>query len=64
MLAPRFSASDSEYGYGPVYRVQMLTTQIRHQFALHHGKITRADLVQAMETAATQDLDGLTVLPE
>ena len=61
--APLFSASDSEYGYGPVYRVQMLTTQIRHQFALHHGKITRADLVQAMETAATQDLDGLTVLP-
>ncbi len=61
--APRFSASDSEYGYGPVYRVQMLTDQIRHQFAIHHGKITRADLVQAMETAATQDLDGLTILP-
>jgi len=61
--APRFSASDGEYGYGPVYRVQMLTAQIRHQFALHNGKITRADLVQAMETAASQDLDGLTILP-
>jgi acyl-homoserine lactone acylase PvdQ len=61
--APLFSAADDEYGYGPVYRVQMLTAQIRHQFALHHGKITRADLVQAMETAASQDLDGLTVLP-
>jgi Penicillin amidase len=61
--APLFSASDSEYGYGPVYRVQMLTDQIRHQFAIHQGKITRADLVQAMETAATQDLDGLTILP-
>jgi acyl-homoserine lactone acylase PvdQ len=61
--APRFSASDSEYGYGPVFRVQMLTTQIRHQFALHHGKITRAELVRAMETAASQDLDGLTTLP-
>jgi len=61
--APRFSASDGEYGYGSVYRVQMLTAQIRHQFAVHHGKITRADLVQAMETAATQDLDGLTILP-
>ena len=60
--APLFSASDGEYGYGPVYRVQMLTAQIRHQFALHHGKITRADLVQAMETAASQDLDGLTIL--
>ena len=61
--APGFSAADSEFGYGPVYRVQMLTAQIRHQFAIHHGKITRADLVQAMETAASQDLDGLTILP-
>jgi acyl-homoserine lactone acylase PvdQ len=61
--APLFSAADNEYGYGPVYRVQMLTDQIRHQFAIHHGKITRADLVQAMETAATQDLDGITILP-
>jgi acyl-homoserine lactone acylase PvdQ len=61
--APMFSAADDEYGYGPVYRVQMLTTQIEHQFAIHHGKITRADLVQAMETAASQDLDGLTILP-
>jgi len=61
--APLFSASDGEYGFGPVYRVQMLTGQIRHQFAIHHGKITRADLVQAMETAASQDLDGLTILP-
>jgi acyl-homoserine lactone acylase PvdQ len=61
--APLFSASDGQYGYGPVYRVQMLTTQIRHQFASHHGKITRANLVQAMETAASQDLDGLTILP-
>jgi acyl-homoserine lactone acylase PvdQ len=61
--APGFSAADDQYGYGPVYRVQMLTAQIRHQFALHQGKITRAELVQAMETAASQDLDGLTVLP-
>jgi acyl-homoserine lactone acylase PvdQ len=61
--APLFSAADNQYGYGPVYRVQMLTTQILHQFAIHHGKITRANLVQAMETAASQDLDGLTILP-
>lgn len=61
--APRFSAADDQLGYGPVYRVQMLTAQIRHQFALHHGKITRADLVQAMETGASQDLDGLTIGP-
>lgn len=61
--APGFSAADDQYGYGPVYRVQMLTDQIQHQFAIHHGKISRANLVQAMETAATQDLDGITILP-
>ena len=41
----------------------MLSSQIRRQFALHGGRITRAQLVQAMEAAATQDFDGLTVLP-
>src|SRR5262249_37434880 len=61
--APAFSAADEQYGYGLVYRVQMLTAQIRRQFALHHGRITRANLVQAMEAAATQDLDGLTIWP-
>jgi acyl-homoserine lactone acylase PvdQ len=62
--APQFSASDSQYGYGPVYRVQMLNAQIQQQFAQHGGKITRANLVQAAETAASQDLDGLSTLPE
>ncbi|NKQ57762.1 penicillin acylase family protein [Amycolatopsis sp. K13G38] len=62
--APGFSASDSQYGYGPVYRVQMLDTQIADELNAHHGQLTRANLVQAMETAATQDLDGLTTLPE
>jgi hypothetical protein len=62
--APRFSASDSQYGYGSVFRVQMLNTQIERQSAAHGGKLTRANLVQAMETAASQDLDGLTTLPE
>jgi acyl-homoserine lactone acylase PvdQ len=62
--APGFSASDSQYGYGPVFRVQMLNAQIDRQFGAHQGKITRANLVQAMETAASQDLDGVSVLPE
>ena len=62
--APQFSASDSQYGYGPVYRGQMLNSQIASQLAANGGKLTRANLVQAMETAASQDLDGLTTLPE
>ncbi|HZD66521.1 MAG TPA: penicillin acylase family protein, partial [Acidimicrobiales bacterium] len=62
--APQFSAADDQYGYGPVYRVQLLNAQIAHQLAIHGGSLTRANLVTAMETAATQDLDGRTVLPE
>jgi Penicillin amidase len=61
--APGFSAADDQYGYGPSYRSQMLVTQLKHELAITHDKLTRADVVQAMETAASQDLDGLTVLP-
>jgi acyl-homoserine lactone acylase PvdQ len=61
--APGFSAADDNYAYGPVYRVLSLTEEIHRQFARHAGRITRADLVQAMETAATVDLDGRQVLP-
>jgi acyl-homoserine lactone acylase PvdQ len=62
--APGFSASDDQYGYGPTYRSQMLVNQLKHQLKIHHNKLTRANVVQAMEAGATQDLDGLTVLPQ
>jgi acyl-homoserine lactone acylase PvdQ len=62
--APGFSAADDQYGYGPTYRSQMLVTQLKRQIRLTHHKLTRADVVKAMETAASQDLDGLTVLPQ
>jgi acyl-homoserine lactone acylase PvdQ len=61
--APQFSASDAEFGYGPVYRNQSLIEQIAHQWAIHGGRINRAQLVTAMETAATVDLTGSQVLP-
>jgi acyl-homoserine lactone acylase PvdQ len=62
--APGFSAADDQYGYGPTYRSQMLVNALRHQLKVHHHKLTRANVVTAMETAASQDLDGLTVLPQ
>jgi acyl-homoserine lactone acylase PvdQ len=62
--APGFSAADDTFSYGLVYRSQTLVQEIRHQFALHHGRITRAALVAAMESAATVDLDGRQVLRE
>jgi acyl-homoserine lactone acylase PvdQ len=58
--APGFSAPDDYFGYGSTYRSTMLVTQLKAQFAAHGGKVDRADVVQAMATAATQDLDGLT----
>ncbi|MEO6886703.1 MAG: penicillin acylase family protein [Jatrophihabitantaceae bacterium] len=61
--APGFSAADDQYSYGQVYRSVMLVDQLKDQFAAHHDKLTRANVVQAMETAASQDLDGVTVLP-
>jgi acyl-homoserine lactone acylase PvdQ len=61
--APGFSAADDQYGYGQVFRSIMLVNQLKAQFAAHGNRVTRANVVQAMETAASQDLDGLTVLP-
>jgi hypothetical protein len=62
--APGFSASDEQFGYGPVYRSVLLVNQLKAQLASHNSKLTRANVVQAMETAATQDLDGVTVIPQ
>jgi acyl-homoserine lactone acylase PvdQ len=61
--APGFAAADDNYTFGPVQRVQSLDQEIARQFALHHGKLTEADLVTAMETAASVDLTGRQVLP-
>jgi acyl-homoserine lactone acylase PvdQ len=62
--APQFSAADDQYGYGPIYRSVLLVDQLKAQLAAHGNKLTRANVVTAMATAATQDLDGVTVLPQ
>jgi len=61
--APGFAAADDQYGYGQVYRSILLVQQLQQGFAAHGGLLTRAQVVQAMETAASQDLDGVAVLP-
>jgi acyl-homoserine lactone acylase PvdQ len=61
--APGFAAADDQYGYGQVYRSIMLVKQLKKQFRLHHNKVRRSNVVQAMETAASQDLDGVSVIP-
>ncbi len=62
--APGFSAADDNYSFGPVQRVQSLNSEIVRQFAIHHGKLTEANLVTAMETAASADLTGRQVGPD
>jgi acyl-homoserine lactone acylase PvdQ len=62
--APAFSAADDQFGYGESYRSQMLTNQLKVTLAANDGKITRAQLVQTMEYVSSQDLDGLTIIPQ
>ena len=60
--APGFIASDDMYGWGPVHRVELIAKQLRIQ-RTHHRRLTRANLVTAVEEAATEDLTGVAVLP-
>src|SRR4051812_21573412 len=60
--APGTRAADGNWGYGPTYRSKTLDDGIRK--ATRGGrKIGRAQLVQAMEDAATVDLRGDAALP-
>ncbi len=58
--APGF-ATDGEYAYGQSFRSLMLDKQLRKQIAAHPRGVERSDVVKAMETAASQDLDGVTL---
>ncbi len=60
--APEWAAADDNYGYGPLQRSQMIADKVK---AATKGKkrMTIAQLVAAMEEAATQDLRGYRLLP-
>jgi acyl-homoserine lactone acylase PvdQ len=53
-----FSASDDNWSYGPIQRVQLLQREVAKR-RVH----TLATLVGAMNTAATQDLRAIEMLP-
>lgn len=59
--APGFSASDDTWSYGSVHRSETLDDRILAEIA-GDGKMSRAELVDAMEDAATVDLRGDKVL--
>jgi acyl-homoserine lactone acylase PvdQ len=60
--APGWAAADNNYGYGPVFRSQMISDKVR---AATRGdrKMTITQLIQAMEEPATQDLPAYRLLP-
>ncbi len=49
--------------YSSIYRSQLLDNNIQYYLKQDHGKLTLADLINAMGTAGTQDLRGVEVLP-
>ena len=61
--APDYNAADETYSYGPVHRVDSLNERVEAGIE-GSETMTRAELVDAMEDAATVDLRGSQVLPE
>ncbi len=60
--APGWGSSDEQWGYGPIYRSQMIEQRIRDD--IDGGrKMKLSELVQAMEEPATQDIRGVKLLP-
>jgi acyl-homoserine lactone acylase PvdQ len=60
--APAFSAADNQWGYGPVYRSLLLDRRIGELLA-GGQRISRVELVDAMQQAATADLRAEVLLP-
>jgi acyl-homoserine lactone acylase PvdQ len=60
--APKWGAADDQYAYGPIFRQQMIADKVR-RLTKGNGRMTIAQLVQAMEEPATQDLRGYRLLP-
>lgn len=61
--APEFSASDDLFGWGPVYRSQLLTSQLQSAFSANGGVLDPPQAVRVAELAATQDMSATATLP-
>jgi acyl-homoserine lactone acylase PvdQ len=60
--APEWAAADDIYSYGPLQRQQMIADRIRSDIK-GSKKMSIAQLVQAMEEPASEDLRGYRLLP-
>ena len=61
--APGYEDPATGQEFSSVYRSQLVDNNIHHYLAVDHGKLTLADLINAMGVAGTQDLRGVEVLP-
>ena len=61
--APGYNDTATAEEYSSVYRSQLLDAGISSELAQSGGKMTLADLINAMAGAGTQDLRGVEVLP-
>jgi acyl-homoserine lactone acylase PvdQ len=60
--APGWAAADDQYDYGPIARQQLIADRVRHDIR-GARKMSLAQLVQAMEEPATEDLRTVKLLP-
>ena len=60
--APGWSAADDQWGYGPIYRVELLTDQIRRE-TRGSRTLSLPELVKLQEQAATIDVRAAELLP-
>ena len=60
--APGWAAADDQWGYGPIFRSQLIQDRIKHDIAGGH-KINIAQLVQSMDESATEDIRAVELLP-
>jgi acyl-homoserine lactone acylase PvdQ len=61
--APGYNDAATGQEYASVYRSQLLDNNLNNYLAVDHGKLTLADVINAMGNAGTQDLRGVEVLP-
>jgi acyl-homoserine lactone acylase PvdQ len=60
--APEWAAADDKYDYGPIFRSQMISDRVKAAIK-GNKKMNIAQLVQAMEEPASEDLRGYRLLP-
>jgi acyl-homoserine lactone acylase PvdQ len=61
--APGYNDAATGQEYASIYRSQLLDSNLNAQLASAGGKLTLADVINAMANAGTQDLRGVEVLP-